>query len=30
MQGEITIDGKLDEPDWLNAQKATPFILYYP
>ena len=30
MQGEITIDGKLDEPDWLNAQKATPFYLVLP
>jgi hypothetical protein len=30
MQGEISIDGVLDEPDWQAAQKATPFLLVLP
>jgi hypothetical protein len=30
MQGEISIDGLLDEPDWLAAQKAAPFFLVLP
>ena len=27
-QGEIVIDGKLDEPDWKLASKVGPFIAY--
>jgi hypothetical protein len=30
MQGEIIIDGVLDEPDWQFAQKAAPFFLVLP
>ena len=30
MQGEISIDGVLDEPDWQTAQKAAPFFLVLP
>lgn len=26
----ITIDGKLDEPDWINASEATDFIQHEP
>jgi Domain of unknown function (DUF5916)/Carbohydrate family 9 binding domain-like len=29
-KGEINIDGKLDEPDWLTAEKAGDFFLNYP
>jgi hypothetical protein len=29
-QGIITLDGKLDEPDWQNAQPARDFFLNYP
>ncbi|HZY82106.1 MAG TPA: DUF5916 domain-containing protein [Cyclobacteriaceae bacterium] len=28
--GPITLDGKLDEPDWQNAQPAKDFFLNYP